>query len=941
MKNYILASVFLVISLTLFAQQTDTKKVLDTDAYKEWQRIEDYNISNNGNWSFYLVNNIKEEDSKLYLYNYQNKKVKDFNRAEDVAFASDNSFIAFLIKPHFDTIRQLKLDKAKKNEFPNDTLAIYLLQQDSLILIPDVDSYQLAEENSGTIVYEVKKKSLKVKIEDEDAGLWKKIWNNNIVEKKKSIKDLVYVFNPISNTKVEFDNVKDYDFSHFGNTLAVVKEKKTDSLDQLLIKFHSLDSSVTTTLIDTLGNADKINLNRKGDRLAVLISLDTLKKNKVYSLYEANLIKSNIKRIADTLTFKELNYSPSINKTPFYSRDGSKLYYGVAPTPEVEEEDTLLKSEKYSVDVWNYNDGLLQTQQKKYLRFDKRKTFTSVWHVRADRNLILADSVIESIRLIDHGNSSNVIGVENKKYERLISWDGWYSDYYLINSITGEKIKFLEKFGGYNVHANPNAKFVVYFSKEDSNWYSYNVQINKHLNLTEKLKVNFYNEEDDTPDPAGAYGFEGFSKDGKSVFIKDRYDIWKINMINKKAENITSSYGRKNNIRFNALMLEYEQKYLDEYDYVMLKAFNDKNKRSGYYKFKFDGENRPLRLIMSKHSYSYLTKAKDADKILWRRMNFKEYYNLYHTDINFLKINQVSNLNLQQKDYKWGSVELVKWTAYDSTKLEGLLYKPEDFDTTKQYPMIVYFYEKYSDRLYTYHSPKPSHSTINFSEYVSNGYIVFVPDIVYTTGEPGESAYNCIISGTEELMKKPWVNKDKIGIQGQSWGGYQVAYLVTRTNIFAAAESGAPVSNMTSAYGGIRWGTGMSRAFQYEQGQSRIGADLWSDRDAYIRNSPLFFADKVETPLLIMHNDKDGAVPWYQGIEYFSALRRLDKKVWMLTYNDDGHNLMKWPNRVDLTIRMQQFFDHYLKDKPMPIWMSEGIPAIKKGEIDGYKLIEE
>ena len=170
-----------------------------------------------------------------------------------------------------------------------------------------------------------------------------------------------------------------------------------------------------------------------------------------------------------------------------------------------------------------------------------------------------------------------------------------------------------------------------------------------------------------------------------------------------------------------------------------------------------------------------------------------------------------------------------------------------------------------------------------------------------------------------------------MAIQGQSWGGYQVAYLVTKTNIFAAAGAGAPVSNMTSAYGGIRWGTGISRQFQYEKGQSRIGKNLWAATDAYLKNSPLFAAPKVQTPLLLMHNDKDGAVPWYQSIEYFTALKRLDKKVWLLQYNDEDHNLVERRNRKDLSIRLAQFFDHYLKGAPMPRWMSSGVPATDKG----------
>jgi len=256
--------------------------------------------------------------------------------------------------------------------------------------------------------------------------------------------------------------------------------------------------------------------------------------------------------------------------------------------------------------------------------------------------------------------------------------------------------------------------------------------------------------------------------------------------------------------------------------------------------------------------------------------------------------------------------------------------------------MLVYFYERSSDRLNRYYIPKPIRSVINWTYYASNGYLIFIPDIVYRTGYPGPSAFDCIISGTQAMCNRfSFINREKLGIQGQSWGGYQTAYIITQTDMFKAAMAGAPVSNMTSAYGGIRWGSGLSRAFQYEESQSRIGATLWERRDLYILNSPLFFADQVNTPLLMMHNDEDGAVPWYQGIEFFNALRRLNKPVWMLVYNGAPHNLKRWADMEDLTIRMAQFFDHYLKGTPEPEWMKYGIPAIDKGKKFGLEFNEK
>jgi len=296
---------------------------------------------------------------------------------------------------------------------------------------------------------------------------------------------------------------------------------------------------------------------------------------------------------------------------------------------------------------------------------------------------------------------------------------------------------------------------------------------------------------------------------------------------------------------------------------------------------------------------------------------------------NFKNINIVSNVNPQQNEYLWGNVELIKWRAFDGKELEGLLYKPENFDSTKTYPMITYFYELNSNEIFRHYSVKPSRSVINFTFYTSNGYIIFVPDVKYGKGHPGNDAYNCIISGVKELIKNNWIDKNHLGLQGQSWGGYQVAYLITRTDtMFAAAMAGAPVSNMTSAYGGIRWESGQGRMFQYEKGQSRIGYNIWDSLSLYIENSPIFGANKIKTPLLIMANDGDGAVPWYQGIEFYMALRRLEKPAWLLNYNGDEHNLSKRPNMLDLSIRMKEFFDHYLKDSPAPEWMEKGRDAI-------------
>jgi dipeptidyl aminopeptidase/acylaminoacyl peptidase len=342
------------------------------------------------------------------------------------------------------------------------------------------------------------------------------------------------------------------------------------------------------------------------------------------------------------------------------------------------------------------------------------------------------------------------------------------------------------------------------------------------------------------------------------------------------------------------------------------------------------------------HKIISVKKAKNSTAVIYRKMNVREYPDLHLTNINFDLEQKISNTNPQQSEYIWPTIEKIEWTSYEGKQLEGLIYKPENFDSTKSYPMMVYFYELYNERYNIHYIPKPTASIIYPTEYTSAGYVVFIPDVRYDSGYPARGAYDCIMSGTDEVLKK-YANIDstRMGLQGQSWGGYQTAQLVTMTNRYKAAMAGAPVSNMFSAYGGIRWGSGLNRQFQYEKTQSRIGKTIWEAPELYVENSPIFGIPEIETPLLIMHNDGDGAVPWYQGIEMFVGMKRLGKPVWMLNYNGDQHNLMQNANRVDLSIRMRQFFDYYLQNKPAPKWLIEGIPAVEKGEDYGLEDYQE
>ena len=449
-----------------------------------------------------------------------------------------------------------------------------------------------------------------------------------------------------------------------------------------------------------------------------------------------------------------------------------------------------------------------------------------------------------------------------------------------------------------------------------------------------------HNELHDLPSVPKAYGNAGWVDGDKAILIYDRFDIWAVDPESVLPPVcITNGYGRKHH-----LQLRYKKtgpaKTIDPQKTMLLTAVNEETRASGFYTDKVQGNQQPRKLTLMNENISFKTKADDADVVLVTRSTFQKYPDLWLTDLRFKKFEQISDTNPQQSKYLWGTAERFQWTSLDGEKLNGILYKPENFSPKKTYPMIVYFYERLSSRLHSYFSPAPSRSSINVSFYVSRGYVVFLPDIPYEVGHPGQSCIKAVVPGVTALIDRGFIDRKRIGVQGHSWGGYQVAYLVTKCHLFAAAEAGAPVSNMTSAYGGIRWSTGKSRAFQYEKTQSRLGGTPWNAQQLYIENSPLFWADKIRTPLLMMHNDRDGAVPWYQGIELFVAMRRLGKPCWMLNYNGEQHGLTRNDTKRDWSIRMQQFFDHYLKGAPAPVWLKNGVPAREKGKTLGLELVK-
>jgi dipeptidyl aminopeptidase/acylaminoacyl peptidase len=684
-------------------------------------------------------------------------------------------------------------------------------------------------------------------------------------------------------------------------------------------------------LLTGKGHYGKMSLSRTGDRAAFLALRDTTEQRvTAYQLWQSNAGQP-AKMIADSsAAFLPEGYLISEHFELMYSEDESKLFFGIAPPP-ILRDTSLLEEEIVNVEVWTYKDPRLYTHEEARLEEERKKAYTCVYHQSNGKIVQLGDKALPEIRLGNEGNAAVALGLDEAPYLQQISWEGYASrkDVYLVDVLTGRKERVAENVRG-NPGLSPMGKYVYWYSQPDSAWFAYDIKERKLRKLAPSVKTPFYDELNDRPMQPYPYGIAGWTTEDDFIMVYDRYDVWLIDPRNSLAPNNLTK-GRKDRRTYRYIKLDEEQRSIEEVKPMLFHRFDERLKTSGYIWFNI---HTGIKEEVQQGPYHYtmdVIKAEKDDTYLFTRENFVEYPNLLLSQNGLSKPTQISNANPQQDSYRWGTAEPYTWTNANGERMEGILIKPEGFDPEQQYPMMTYFYERYADRLYRHWAPRYPRSFINFPYYASRGYVIFIPDIHYQIGYPGKSAFDAVTTGVSSLLEKGFIDRERLGVQGHSWGGYQSAYLITQTDLFKCAESGAPVVNMTSAYGGIRWASGLSRMFQYEHTQSRIGGTLWEKPMRYIENSPLFYTDKINTPVLILHNDEDGAVPWYQGIEFFVALRRLNKPAWLLNYNGDPHGVKGPTNRRDFMQRMQQFFDYYLLDAPMPEWMERGIPPIEKG----------
>jgi dipeptidyl aminopeptidase/acylaminoacyl peptidase len=937
--NYCLkvTSFLILLSLNSFAQTVPLKpKPVSWADVANWKSIpgSQVQISQDGVWMAYIYA-PNEGDADLIV-----QKTADTTKyvypVGSVSFASytfseDGKWLAFKVYPKDKEAKQAK----KTNKTLYEKLVLVELAKNKKTEFEKVKSYSFSGEKSDFIAIQLVQPETISKEKDAPKG-----------------SDLL-LYELASGKTLNIGNVSEMAFNKKGDWLALAIDANGQVGNG--VELRNMTTGVLLPIENDKAVYKSLSWTEKGD---ALVFLKGIKDEKYKSeLYQLVGLKNFIKPSPDKYVFnpKEdksfpAQFTISPNRRPEWTEDLSAIAFGICKAElnpdrkeskpsgkdtsktKVAEAKNLEKKEdveKPDMVIWHYQDKRLQSAQQVQETRDKNFSYLSIYHITDKKFIRLADSTLRNISV--GPKQLYGIGIDNTEYELDGNLDGKsYADFYVIDLKTGSRTKVLEKL--YQTfyaspQPSPNGKSFLYY--KEGHYFVYDIVTKTDKNITQNAKTAFVDKEDDhnvkfTPTPV-----IGWSNDSKFVLLSDGWDIWKISADGKTSVNLTQN-GKVKGIRYqNRYVIDFEEKGIDLKQSMFFRTLEEKTKKGGIVKID-NGLPGAKQLLLDDAAFGRLLKAKKASTYLYTKESFKDAPDFYATarpDLNNGK--KVTNIYPEQKNFAWSSgVRLVNYISDKGDTLQGALFLPAGYEEGKKYPTIVYIYEKLSQGLNAYTLPAYPGGGFNKAVYTSQGYAVFMPDIVYKLNDPGMSAVWCVVPAVKAAIQTGIVDEKNVAIHGHSWGGYQTSFLITQTNIFKSAAAGAPLTNMISMYSLIYWNTGGGNMAIFESSQGRLTTGYWDNWEAYTRNSPVYHVKNVKTPLLLLHNDKDGAVDFTQGVEYYNALRRLKKPVVMIQYKGENHGIAKLPNRKDYAVRMLEFFDHHLKGKLAPEWLEKGIPKL-------------
>ncbi len=968
------------------APAAPVKRALTHNDFDSWRTIAAPLVSRDGKWLAYAVQ-PQDGDGELVMRdltsnidyrsgvgalpppvttpNEENPDAPPVPRAIRVLFTSDNRYLVATTFPTKADIAAARKAKKRADEMPKGGLLIIdLMRPAEVNRVANIKSLQVPSKGGAWLAYlkeEVKEpakpaetkeatKADDFDLDDDQAARRPSsaasaalATTASATAPRKEFGTELTLSNLATGATRNFANVVEYSVSRDGKLLLYTVSSKTETDNGVyLVTLADTAAVPPVALMTGKGKYVKLTWDREQSQAALMsdrddVALKPAPKQPAFKLFRWARGETTAAEIAlNVAAGFPATMQLSDKGTLAFSRDGKKLYVPAAlpAKPSKDADAIVVEEERVVADLWRWNDDYVQPIQRVRAVQERNRTYRGVWDIATKRYVQLADETMRSVFMSDDG--TRAMGADDRAYRRLSDFDGAYADLYVVDTATGKRTLSMKKMQGSGNIAptqfSPDGKWLIYF--QDKQWHLLNTQDGTKRNISSAAKAAFHNEEQDTPGTKAPYGAGDWLSDSSAILLYDRFDIWQFFVDGRPPQNLTRAAGRQAKIRLRLQPIEPvdiddNERGINPNKPIVMRGESEETRATGFYSASFTGAAKPERLIWGDSNYRYLGRAQDADVLVTTTSRFDQFPELAVTNSRFAAPRVVTTVGAQKDAFRWGTSELMAFRSAKGVPLKATLYKPDGFDLKKKYPLMVYIYERLSQNVHNFSNPAPSNG-VNPALYVSNGYVILMPDIAYTKGAPGQDAMDAVMPAIDALVKQGFIDEKAIGIQGHSWGGYQIAWMVTKTNRFRAAEAGAPVGNMTSAYSGIRWGSGVPRQFQYEKGQSRIAQSLQDATALYVAASPVFHVKKITTPLLILANDADDAVPWYQGIELFLALRRYNKEAYLFNYNGQLHNLRRRADQKDFALRMHQYFDHFLKGAAAPEWMTKGVSFIDR-----------
>jgi dipeptidyl aminopeptidase/acylaminoacyl peptidase len=840
--------------------QIKQKRQLTVDNFDKWNSLWIKELSNKGEWASYTLKYKLPQDT-LFVKKTQGNMKYVFPNGYDGKFNKEEWFACQM----------------------HDTLAFQNLVNGTIEYTPNVSSFTFTSNGKFLLVF---------------------------LDEPNDKKQIV-IKNMQGQVVKSLPNISSWKIDSSGNSIVFC----TDLDKQYSVDVINFGEQLITKPIIQDKTAGFQNIAWRGNLIAFTQKDTRTTKLFCYNTFNKNLLSYNPEGRED--------FPPDMRISDAYgsltlSEDGQRVFF------LLKENTTVSENSETTVQVWNTEDKQLYDNSKKF-GFASLSDKLSVWWPRTNRILQIASKELPSAML--NGNYKYALTFDPLAYEPQSKFNS-ERDIYITTLSTGKRKMLLEKHSGniLTILMSPNGNYIAY--PKGGHWWIYDINKGSHTNITANIGSNFFREDNNMPGETQMYGNPGWTENDKSIYLYDKFDIWEIAA--DGTFNTRLTHGREKHLSFRINPLPPGQQFSDSFydfstrrfhsnDSLILAAYDKQTETSGYYLWNRKNGESPL--VQTGMKTSHFTKATSSEAFIYLEQNYQQSPRLVFQSGYKSKQTELLQSNKQQENYYWGKSELVSYTV-NGKRLLGALFYPAEFQKGKQYPMIVQIYERQSQHVNKYVNPSVyEQGGFNITNFTTQGYFVLLPDIAYQFGNTGASATACVIAATDEMINRGFADPSKIGLIGHSFGGYETDFIITQTDKFAAAISGAAWTDLVSTYFYIGEGYIKPEFWRFEDHQLRIGKSLFEDPASYISNSPILLAKNVNTPLLAWVGKKDQTINSYQSIEFYLALRRLKKRHTLLIYPTEDHALMESHNQKDLTMRINEWFDYYLKNKKPPTWM--------------------